>query len=60
MNKKFLLALEIIWSITGILAVIIGIRYAISTGGNRLFIFAAIAIISFLFAWMRHKQRKKS
>lgn len=60
MNKKFLLALEIVWLLTGFSTVIIGIRYAISTGGGRTFIFAIIAIISFLFAWLRHRQRKKS
>lgn len=60
MNKKFLLALEIIWIATGTSAVFIGIRFAVNTGGSRTFVFAAIAIISFLFAWLRHRERKKA
>lgn len=60
MNKKFLFALEIIWSLTGIFALILGIRHAVLIGGSRTFVFAIIAIISFLFAWLRHRERKKS
>ncbi len=60
MNKKFLLALEIIWIATGTSAVVIGVRYAVTTGGSRTFVFAAIAIVSFLFAWLRHRERKKN
>jgi hypothetical protein len=60
MNKKFLLALEIIWITTGTLAILTGIRYAVKTGGNKTFVFAALALISFLFAWLRHRERKKS
>jgi hypothetical protein len=59
MNKKFLLILEIIWIITGILSIAAGIRYLISGGGKMFFIFPLLAIISFLFAWIRHRERKK-
>jgi nicotinamide riboside transporter PnuC len=59
MNKKYLLILEIIWIITGVLCVVFGIRYAIKTGGSTTFLFVIMATISFLFAWFRHSQRKK-
>jgi hypothetical protein len=60
MSKKHLLILEIIWASTGILCIAAGIRYAITTGGSRIFIFILMALISFLFAWLRHRERKKS
>lgn len=60
MKNKSLLILEIIWITTGILSVAAGIRYAITDGGNKIVIFALMALISFVFAWFRHKQRKKS
>jgi hypothetical protein len=59
MSKRFLLILEIIWITTGLLSIAAGIRYAIITGGNKVFIFALLAFISFLFAWLRHRERKK-
>jgi len=60
MHKKNLLVLEIIWIIVGVGCIAAGIRFAIMTGGNRVFIFILMALISFAFAWMRHRQRKKS
>jgi hypothetical protein len=60
MNKKSLLVLEIVWIIVGILCIAEGIRFAILTGGSRVFIFILMALVSFVFAWMRHRQRKKS
>jgi hypothetical protein len=60
MRNSSLLILEIIWIVAGILSVIAGIRFAMTTGGSKIIIFASMAIISFLFAWMRHRQRKKS
>ncbi|HOO98364.1 MAG TPA: hypothetical protein PLV06_12920 [Bacteroidales bacterium] len=59
MNKKVLLIIEVVWIATGILSVAAGIRYALTTGGSRTFIFAALALVSFLFAWIRHRQRIK-
>ncbi|OFY66468.1 MAG: hypothetical protein A2V64_13135 [Bacteroidetes bacterium RBG_13_43_22] len=59
MNKKFLLILEIIWIITGILCIAAGIRYIIKDGGKMSFVFPLLALISFLFAWLRHRERKK-
>jgi len=60
MRNSSLLVLEIIWIIAGILSTGIAIRIALTTGGNRIWIFFLMAVISFLFAWLRHKQRKKS
>ena len=60
MNKKSLLVLEIVWITVGIICIAAGIRFAIITGGSRVFIFILMALISFAFAWWRHQQRKKS
>ncbi|HUV01717.1 MAG TPA: hypothetical protein VMW32_12200 [Bacteroidales bacterium] len=61
MSNRSLLILEIVWIITGILCVAAAIRFAIINGySNRILILALMAFISFLFAWMRHRQRKKS
>jgi len=60
MRNKSILILEVIWIITGVLSIIVGIRIAATTGGNRVWFFALMALISFLFAWIRHKQRKNS
>lgn len=60
MNRKHLLILEIIWITTGVLCIAAGVRYAITAGGTRIFIFIVMASISFLFAWLRHRERKKS
>ena len=60
MNKTFLLIVEIIWIITGVLSIAAGIRYLTAGGGKLLFVFPLLAVVSFLFAWIRHRQRKKS
>jgi hypothetical protein len=60
MRNSSLLILEIIWIATGVLSVAAGIKFAIYNGGQKVFVFAAMALISFVFAWLRHKQRKKS
>ena len=60
MHKKTLLALEIVWIIVGVGCIAAGVRYAIMTGGYRVFIFILMALVSFAFAWIRHRQRKKS
>jgi len=59
MRNNSLFILEIIWIITGVLSIVIAIKIAITTGGNRIWFFLLMAVISFLFAWVRHKQRKK-
>jgi len=60
MNKKYLIVIEIIWIATGILSILAGIKYAITECGPKIFIFILLALVSFLFAWLRHRQRKKS
>jgi hypothetical protein len=59
MSKRFLLIIEIIWIITGTLCIIAGIMYIIRDSGNRFYIFPILALISFVFAWLRHRERKK-
>jgi hypothetical protein len=59
MNKKFLLILEITWIITGVLSIAAGIRYLVVGGGKMFFIFPLITLVSFFFAWIRHRERKK-
>jgi hypothetical protein len=59
MNKRFLLIIEIIWIITGTLCIIAGTIYIIRDSGNRFYIFPILALVSFVFAWLRHRERKK-
>jgi hypothetical protein len=60
MNKKTLLILEIVWITVGIICITAGIRLAINGGGSRIIVFLIMALVSFVFAWVRHRQRKKS
>lgn len=61
MRNSSLLVLEVIWIATGVLSVAAGIRLTLrGGGGTKILIFALMALISFVFAWWRHKQRKKS
>ena len=60
MRNSSLLAMEIIWIATGVLSVAAAIKFAIGSEGDRTIIFALMGVISFIFAWLRHKQRKKS
>jgi len=55
-----LLILEIIWWATGIISIAAGIRFAVTGGGIKILLFIVMALVSFLFAWLRHQQRKKS
>jgi hypothetical protein len=59
MRNSSLLVLEIIWIATGVLCVAAGIRYAIAGGSSKIPIFALMAFVCFVFAWLRDKQRKK-
>jgi len=60
MKNSPLLAMEIIWIATGVLSVAAAIKFAFGSGGTRTIIFALMGLISFIFAWIRHKQRNKS
>ncbi len=59
MNRKYLLVIEIVWIATGLLCIAAAVRYLTISGGPRVFIFIAMAIVSFLFAFVRHRERKK-
>jgi hypothetical protein len=60
MRNSSILALEIIWIATGVLCIIAGIRFAITNGMNKVPLFALMALVCFVFAWIRDRQRKKS
>jgi hypothetical protein len=60
MSNRTLLILEIVWIVVGILCIAAGIRYAITAGGTKIIVFAAMALVSFIFALIRHRQRKKN
>jgi hypothetical protein len=59
MRNSTLLILEIIWIATGILCIVAGIRSVSATGGSKILIFALMALVCFVFAWLRERQRKK-
>jgi glucose dehydrogenase len=60
MRNSSLIVMEIIWVVTGVLCLIAGIRLVFAGGSNKIPIFALMSLICFVFAWLRHKQRKKS
>jgi uncharacterized membrane protein len=60
MNKKVLLLLEIVWIAVGVLCIAAGTRYAVNNSGSKVYIFFLMAIVSFIFAFIRHRQRKKN
>jgi len=60
MRNSSIIILEIIWITTGVLCIAAGIRYTINNGPSKIPAFALMALICFIFAWVRHKQRKKS
>jgi hypothetical protein len=60
MRNSSLVILEIIWWATGVISIAAGIRFALTEGGIKTLIFFLMALVSFLFAWLRHQQRKKS
>jgi hypothetical protein len=60
MRNSSLLILEIIWIVTGVISVYAALRLAFTGGSSKILIFAVMALISFVFAWLRHRQRKKN
>jgi hypothetical protein len=60
MNKKAILAIEIIWIILGFLCLLITIRELFITKGEKAWIFGLMTVGAFTLAWMRDRQRKKS
>jgi hypothetical protein len=59
MRDSSLLILEIIWIATGVLCIAVSIRLAVAGNTARIPLFALLSIVSFLFAWLRYRQRKK-
>jgi hypothetical protein len=59
MRNSSLLILEIVWISTGILCIAAGIKYAMTGYSSKIPIFALMAFVCFVFAWVRDKQRKK-
>jgi uncharacterized membrane protein YczE len=60
MRNSSLLILEMIWIAIGILCIAAGIRAAITSGVSKVPVFALMALVCFVFAWIRDRQRKKS
>jgi ABC-type Mn2+/Zn2+ transport system permease subunit len=60
MRNNAVLLMEILWIVTGLICVFAGVRLAFTTGTDKIPIFAVMALICFVFAWIRHRQRKKS
>ena len=60
MRNSSLLVMEIIWIATGALCIAAGARYAFTNDSSKMPVFALMALICFVFAWIRHRQRKKS
>jgi len=58
MKNRGLLLLKIVWIIVGIACLAAGIRSVIMEGGYRFVVFFIMAVVSFGFAWIRHKQRR--
>ena len=55
-----MLILDIIWIVTGVLSLAGAIKVAVTGGGINVIFFILMAIVSFVFALIRHNQRKKS
>ncbi len=59
MNKKSLLILEIIWTATGLLSLVAAITSVASRGlSSTFFVFIIMAVVAFVFAFLRHRQRR--
>jgi hypothetical protein len=58
MRNNSLIIIEIIWIVTGLLCIAAGIRYSLTGGSSKIPIFALMALISFVFAIIRHRQRR--
>ncbi len=59
MNKKVLMAIEIIWIILGVLCLGIAIREIVTHGFSRAWLFLVMSAAAFVLAWLRDGQRKK-
>ena len=59
MNKKGILAIEIIWIILGLFCLGIAVREMIINGFSRAWLFLVMSVVAFALAWIRDRQRKK-
>ncbi len=59
MNKKGILAIEIIWILLGLFCLGIAIREIITNGFSRAWLFLVMSVVAFVLAWIRDSQRKK-
>lgn len=59
MNKKAILAIEIVWVILGILCLAVFFREVFITKGDRAWLFALMSVVAFVMALIRDGQRKK-
>ena len=60
MKTKFSLVIEIVWIIIGLASFYLSIKEFINNNNRQAGIFLIMAVVSFLLAWFRDKQRKKS
>jgi hypothetical protein len=59
MRNNSQIILEIIWIALGVVCITAAIRSAITNGGSKVSLFALMAFVCFIFAWVRDRQRKK-
>ncbi len=59
MNKKYLLVIEIVWIILGVVCLGIAIREIIAHGYKSGLLYLVMSAGAFTLAWMRDSQRKK-
>lgn len=59
MNKKGVLAIEIIWILLGFFCLGIAIREVTTNGFSSAWLFLAMSAVAFVMAWIRDRQRKK-
>ena len=60
MNKKGILAIEIIWIILGLSCLGIAVREMTISGFSRAWLFLVMSVVAFALAWIRDRQRKKA
>lgn len=59
MNKKYLLMIEIVWIVLGVICLGIAIREITANGLKSGLLYLVMAAGAFVLAWMRDSQRKK-
>ena len=60
MRNSAILIIEIIWIVAGILCTVAAIRSAQIEDKGKTILFALMAVVSIVFAVIRHSQRKKN